>query len=143
MSVLPAEQKDPGFEVASTSCEDRTPGEDTESDSVPFPEGPGTSDEPDARSSLPTPSDILVSYSTFPGEHLGEFVPRASRASCPRRTALGREELGACLLSPRDPKQVTSLGASAQGEAGKAARHLGCKFKCLTLGLALPQSSHL
>ncbi|KAI5139260.1 Caspase-9 [Manis pentadactyla] len=61
------EQKDPGFEVASTSSEDRTPGEDTESDSVPFPEGPGTSDEPDARSSLPTPSDILVSYSTFPG----------------------------------------------------------------------------
>ncbi|KAK2509248.1 hypothetical protein MC885_013072 [Smutsia gigantea] len=61
------EQKDPGFEVTSTSSEDRTPGDDTESDSIPFPEGPGTFDEPDAVSSLPTPSDILVSYSTFPG----------------------------------------------------------------------------
>ncbi|XP_044093154.1 caspase-9 isoform X1 [Neovison vison] len=61
------EQKDHGFEVASASPEDRTPGSDPESDAVPFQEGPGPCDQPDAVSSLPTPSDIFVSYSTFPG----------------------------------------------------------------------------
>ncbi|XP_029805248.1 caspase-9 [Suricata suricatta] len=61
------EQKDHGFEVASTSPEDRTPGSDPEPDAVPFQEGPGTFDQLDAVSSLPTPSDIFVSYSTFPG----------------------------------------------------------------------------
>nr|XP_030733652.1 caspase-9 isoform X2 [Globicephala melas] len=61
------EQKDQGFEVASTSPEDRTPDSDPEPDATPFQEGPVTIDQPDAVSSLPTPSDILVSYSTFPG----------------------------------------------------------------------------
>ncbi|XP_026916147.1 caspase-9 isoform X1 [Acinonyx jubatus] len=61
------ERKDHGVEVASTSPEDRTPGSDSEPDAVPFQEGPGTFDQPDAVSSLPTPSDIFVSYSTFPG----------------------------------------------------------------------------
>ncbi|XP_070458720.1 caspase-9 isoform X2 [Equus przewalskii] len=61
------EQKDPGCKVDSTSPEDRTPGSDSEPDAVPFQEGPGTFDQPDAVSSLPTPSDIFVSYSTFPG----------------------------------------------------------------------------
>ncbi|XP_059870793.1 caspase-9 isoform X1 [Delphinus delphis] len=61
------EQKDQGFEVASTSPEDRTPDSDPEPDATPFQEGPVTVDQPDAVSSLPTPSDILVSYSTFPG----------------------------------------------------------------------------
>nr|XP_025712517.1 caspase-9 isoform X2 [Callorhinus ursinus] len=61
------EQKDHGFEVACASPEDRTSGSDPESDSAPFQEGPGPFDQPDAVSSLPTPSDILVSYSTFPG----------------------------------------------------------------------------
>ncbi|XP_067577418.1 caspase-9 isoform X4 [Pseudorca crassidens] len=61
------EQKDQGFEVASTSPEDRTPDSDPEPDATPFQEGPVTLDQPDAVSSLPTPSDILVSYSTFPG----------------------------------------------------------------------------
>ncbi|XP_059997357.1 caspase-9 isoform X2 [Lagenorhynchus albirostris] len=61
------ERKDPGFEVASTSPEDRTPDSDPEPDATPFQEGPVTVDQPDAVSSLPTPSDILVSYSTFPG----------------------------------------------------------------------------
>ncbi|XP_045878021.1 caspase-9 isoform X2 [Meles meles] len=61
------EQKDRGFEVASASPEDRTPGSEPESDAVPFQEGPGPFDQPDAVSSLPTPSDIFVSYSTFPG----------------------------------------------------------------------------
>ncbi|XP_057553089.1 caspase-9 isoform X1 [Hippopotamus amphibius kiboko] len=61
------EQKDHGFEVASTSPEDRTPDSDPEPDATPFQEGLGAVDQPDAVSSLPTPSDILVSYSTFPG----------------------------------------------------------------------------
>ncbi|XP_026965897.1 caspase-9 isoform X2 [Sagmatias obliquidens] len=61
------EQKDQGFEVASTAPEDRTPDSDPEPDATPFQEGPVTVDQPDAVSSLPTPSDILVSYSTFPG----------------------------------------------------------------------------
>ncbi|XP_034875624.1 caspase-9 isoform X3 [Mirounga leonina] len=61
------EQKDHGFEVACTSPEDRTSGSDPESDAVLFQEGPGSFDQLDAVSSLPTPSDIFVSYSTFPG----------------------------------------------------------------------------
>ncbi|XP_027964293.1 caspase-9 isoform X2 [Eumetopias jubatus] len=61
------EQKDHGFEVACASPEDRTSGSDPESDAAPFQEGPGPFDQPDAVSSLPTPSDIFVSYSTFPG----------------------------------------------------------------------------
>ncbi|KAF4018559.1 hypothetical protein G4228_010287 [Cervus hanglu yarkandensis] len=61
------EQKDHGFEVASTSPEDKTPSSDPETDATPFQEGPRSIDQPDAMSSLPTPSDILVSYSTFPG----------------------------------------------------------------------------
>ncbi|KAF3820294.1 hypothetical protein GH733_015803 [Mirounga leonina] len=60
------EQKDHGFEVACTSPEDRTSGSDPESDAVLFQEGPGSFDQLDAVSSLPTPSDIFVSYSTFP-----------------------------------------------------------------------------
>lgn len=61
------EQKDHGFEVASPSPEDRTADSNPEPDAAPFQEGPGAVDQPDAVSSLPTPSDILVSYSTFPG----------------------------------------------------------------------------
>ncbi|XP_053431316.1 caspase-9 isoform X2 [Nycticebus coucang] len=63
------EQKDHGFEVAS---EDRAPegrasGSNPEPDATPFQEGSRTSDQLDAISSLPTPSDIFVSYPTFPG----------------------------------------------------------------------------
>ncbi|KAM6173463.1 caspase-9 [Erethizon dorsatum] len=60
------EQKDYGFEVACMSP-DKAPGSSPESDAVPFQGGPGPLDQPDAVSNLPTPSDILVSYSTFPG----------------------------------------------------------------------------
>ncbi|XP_047383744.1 caspase-9 [Sciurus carolinensis] len=60
------EQKDHGFMVAHPSG-DRVSGSNPEPDAVPFREGPRTSDQLDAVSSLPTPSDILVSYSTFPG----------------------------------------------------------------------------
>uniref|UniRef100_A0A8C8ZNI2 Caspase-9 n=1 Tax=Prolemur simus TaxID=1328070 RepID=A0A8C8ZNI2_PROSS len=59
--------KDHGFEVASTSPEDRASGSNPEPDATPFQQGSGTMDQPDAMSSLPTPSDIFVSYSTFPG----------------------------------------------------------------------------
>lgn len=38
------------------------------SDAAPFQSTPADVDEPDAVACLPTPSDILVSYSTFPGE---------------------------------------------------------------------------
>lgn len=78
---LPAEQKDHGFEVESTSPEDKTPSSDPEADATPFQEGPRSIDEPDAVSSLPTPSDILVSYSTFPGERIRR--PRPSSWQVP------------------------------------------------------------
>uniref|UniRef100_A0A2K5PNB7 Caspase 9 n=1 Tax=Cebus imitator TaxID=2715852 RepID=A0A2K5PNB7_CEBIM len=61
------EQKDHGFEVASTSPEEESPGSNPESDATPFQEDAWTFDQVDAVSSLPTPSDIFVSYSTFPG----------------------------------------------------------------------------
>ncbi|XP_051027618.1 caspase-9 [Acomys russatus] len=61
------EQKDHGFEVAHTSSQGRAFDSDSEPDAVPYQEGSRTFDQLDAVSSLPTPSDILVSYSTFPG----------------------------------------------------------------------------
>ncbi|KAL6052216.1 hypothetical protein STEG23_010321 [Scotinomys teguina] len=61
------EQKDHGFEVSYTSSQGGALDSDSESDAVPYQEGPRTFDQLDAVSSLPTPSDILVSYSTFPG----------------------------------------------------------------------------
>ena len=88
--LFPAEQKDQGFEVASTSPEDRTPDSDPEPDATPFQEGPVTFDQPDAVSSLPTPSDILVSYSTFPGE----WVVRA----CPSNQQVPPSALEAAVL---------------------------------------------
>ncbi|XP_028369476.1 caspase-9 [Phyllostomus discolor] len=61
------DQRDRGFEVVSTAPEDRAPGGNPEPDAAPFLDKPGACDQPDAVSSLPTPSDIFVSYSTFPG----------------------------------------------------------------------------
>ncbi|XP_012877686.1 PREDICTED: caspase-9 isoform X1 [Dipodomys ordii] len=61
------EQRDHGFEVTLSSPEDRGSSSDPEPDAAPFQEGARSSDQLDAMSSLPTPSDILVSYSTFPG----------------------------------------------------------------------------
>lgn len=60
-------QKDHGFEVVSASPEDRAPDGNPEPDAFPFQDHPGSYDQLDAVSSLPTPSDIFVSYSTFPG----------------------------------------------------------------------------
>ncbi|KAM6218842.1 caspase-9 [Rhynchocyon petersi] len=61
------EQKDRGFEVASASLQCRASDSTVESDAAPFQKDPESSDQPDAVASLPTPSDIFVSYSTFPG----------------------------------------------------------------------------
>ncbi|NXU94932.1 CASP9 protein, partial [Xiphorhynchus elegans] len=61
------EQKDRGFIVDCDSPKDEAPGASLESDATPFRAPLGNVDEPDAIACLPTPSDILVSYSTFPG----------------------------------------------------------------------------
>nr|XP_054503723.1 caspase-9 [Agelaius phoeniceus] len=61
------EQRDQGFVVNCDSPEEEAPGGSLESDATPFRVSSDNVDEPDAIASLPTPSDILVSYSTFPG----------------------------------------------------------------------------
>ncbi|NXF09891.1 CASP9 protein, partial [Smithornis capensis] len=61
------EERDRGFLVDSNSPEDEAPGGSLASDATPFRAPSGNVDEPDAIACLPTPSDILVSYSTFPG----------------------------------------------------------------------------
>ncbi|RMB91760.1 hypothetical protein DUI87_31990 [Hirundo rustica rustica] len=61
------EQRDQGFVVDCDSPEEEAPGGSLESDATPFRLPSARVDEPDAVASLPTPSDILVSYSTFPG----------------------------------------------------------------------------
>ncbi|NXX94425.1 CASP9 protein, partial [Centropus bengalensis] len=61
------EQRDRGFVVDCDSPSDEAPGSSLESDATPLQTPMGNTDEPDAVASLPTPSDILVSYSTFPG----------------------------------------------------------------------------
>lgn len=64
-----SEQRDQGFVVDCDSPEEEAPGGSLESDATPFQIPSDKVDEPDAIASLPTPSDILVSYSTFPGEN--------------------------------------------------------------------------
>ncbi|NWT78442.1 CASP9 protein, partial [Lanius ludovicianus] len=61
------EQRDQGFVVDCDSPQDEAPGGSLESDATPFQLPSSNVDEPDAIACLPTPSDILVSYSTFPG----------------------------------------------------------------------------
>ncbi|XP_030041783.1 caspase-9 isoform X2 [Microcaecilia unicolor] len=62
------EQKDKGFELDS-GAESPTngQGDSVQSDATPFNVSAGSFDQLDAVASLPTPSDILVAYSTFPG----------------------------------------------------------------------------
>ncbi|XP_051844457.1 caspase-9 [Antechinus flavipes] len=55
------DQKDHGFQVCFNTIEDNF---FIEADATPFQTN---FDQPDAVANLPTPSDILVSYSTFPG----------------------------------------------------------------------------
>ncbi|NXS74074.1 CASP9 protein, partial [Pandion haliaetus] len=61
------ERRDRGFVVDCDSPGDDASRDSLESDATPFQGPSGNMDEPDAVASLPTPSDILVSYSTFPG----------------------------------------------------------------------------
>ncbi|KAL1020674.1 hypothetical protein UPYG_G00003190 [Umbra pygmaea] len=62
---------DKGFEVSPDEMKVCAGGADDETDAMPISSSSDSlsahSDEPDARATLPTPSDILVSYSTFPG----------------------------------------------------------------------------
>ncbi|TRY54332.1 hypothetical protein DNTS_021308, partial [Danionella cerebrum] len=61
--------KDIGFEVSPDEVQPSVGGVDDEMDAIPISSSSdslSTSDELDSRASLPTPSDILVSYSTFP-----------------------------------------------------------------------------
>uniref|UniRef100_A0A672H2G9 Caspase 9, apoptosis-related cysteine peptidase n=1 Tax=Salarias fasciatus TaxID=181472 RepID=A0A672H2G9_SALFA len=62
--------KDTGFEVSPDEVEPSVGGTDDQTDAIPTSSSSdslSTPDEVDARVTLPTPSDILVSYSTFPG----------------------------------------------------------------------------
>ncbi|XP_063173552.1 caspase-9 isoform X2 [Candoia aspera] len=61
------EEKDQGFQVDAETSEDHPEQEIVESDATPFQGPGGDCDEPDATASLPTDSDILVCYPTFPG----------------------------------------------------------------------------
>ncbi|KAG7472083.1 hypothetical protein MATL_G00104840 [Megalops atlanticus] len=63
-------EKDTGFEVSPDEVQPCAGGADDQTDAIPMSSSSDSlsmSDEPDARATLPTPSDILVSYSTFPG----------------------------------------------------------------------------
>ncbi|KAA0707107.1 Caspase-9 [Triplophysa tibetana] len=64
------DEKDIGFEVSPDEVQPSMGGADDQTDAMPMSSSSdslSTSDEPDARATLPTPSDILVSYSTTPG----------------------------------------------------------------------------
>ncbi|KAB5546517.1 hypothetical protein PHYPO_G00073000 [Pangasianodon hypophthalmus] len=63
-------EKDTGFEVSPDEVQHTAVKLDEQADAIPTSSSSDSlsfSDEPDARATLPTPSDILVSYSTFPG----------------------------------------------------------------------------
>ncbi|KAK9515625.1 hypothetical protein VZT92_026253 [Zoarces viviparus] len=63
-------EQDTGFEVSPDEVEPSIGGADDQTDAIPMSSSSDSlsmSDEVDARATLPTPSDILVSYSTFPG----------------------------------------------------------------------------
>ncbi|XP_074537205.1 caspase-9 [Halichoeres trimaculatus] len=64
------DERDTGFEMSPDEVEPSFGGADDQTDAIPMSSSSDSlsmSDEPDARATLPTPSDILVSYSTFPG----------------------------------------------------------------------------
>lgn len=63
-------ERDTGFEVSPDEAEPCIGRADDQTDAIPTSSSSDSlsmSDELDARATLPTPSDILVSYSTFPG----------------------------------------------------------------------------
>ncbi|XP_066526350.1 caspase-9 [Hoplias malabaricus] len=64
------DQRDTGFEVSPGGIQASLGESDDQMDAIPISSSSDSlslSDEIDARATLPTPSDILVSYSTFPG----------------------------------------------------------------------------
>uniref|UniRef100_A0A098LZY0 Caspase-9 n=1 Tax=Hypsiglena sp. JMG-2014 TaxID=1550645 RepID=A0A098LZY0_9SAUR len=61
------EEKDQGFEMEADTPPGQRGGNAVESDATPTPGPGGDCDELDATASLPTDSDILVCYPTFPG----------------------------------------------------------------------------
>lgn len=70
---VPPGERDTGFEVSPDEVEPSLGGADDQTDAIPTSSSSDSlsmSDELDARATLPTPSDILVSYSTFPGAWL-------------------------------------------------------------------------
>ncbi|XP_056129579.1 caspase-9 [Lampris incognitus] len=63
-------ERDTGFEVSPDEARPSIGGLDDQTDAIPMSSSSDSlsmSDETDARATLPTPCDILVSYSTFPG----------------------------------------------------------------------------
>ncbi|XP_029574731.1 caspase-9 isoform X3 [Salmo trutta] len=64
-------ERDTGFEVSPDEARPCVGGTGDQTDAMPMSSSSDSlstqSDEPDAKATLPTPSDILVSYSTFPG----------------------------------------------------------------------------
>ncbi|NXR13551.1 CASP9 protein, partial [Semnornis frantzii] len=61
------DQRDRGFVVNCDAPGEEASGSPLEADANPFQTPQANADQPDAVACLPTPSDILVSYSTFPG----------------------------------------------------------------------------
>ncbi|XP_038149048.1 caspase-9 [Cyprinodon tularosa] len=62
------DEKDIGFEISPEEASLSVGGEDDETDAIPTSSSSDSlTDEVDARVTLPSPSDILVCYSTFPG----------------------------------------------------------------------------
>uniref|UniRef100_T1DNK6 Caspase 9, apoptosis-related cysteine peptidase n=1 Tax=Crotalus horridus TaxID=35024 RepID=T1DNK6_CROHD len=61
------EEKDPGFKMESDASQGRLEEKTMESDATPMGGPGGDHDELDATATLPTDSDILVCYPTFPG----------------------------------------------------------------------------
>lgn len=69
-------ERDTGFEVSPDEVEPSGGGLDDQTDAIPTSSSSDSlslSDEVDARATLPTPSDILVSYSTFPGAFMTNY----------------------------------------------------------------------
>ncbi|XP_038863947.1 caspase-9-like [Salvelinus namaycush] len=64
-------ERDTGFEVSPDEARPCIGGTGDQTDAMPMSSSSDSlstqSDEPDAKATLPTPSDILLSYSTFPG----------------------------------------------------------------------------
>lgn len=107
--LLFAEQRDRGFVVDCDLPGDDAPGGSLESDATPFQAPSGNVDEPDAIASLPTPSDILVSYSTFPGE-VAHTHPSLGTGELPKKWEL-------CGQRWRWLGATSSIGGGARGAA--------------------------